>query len=100
MLLVSLEYTGAVSFLSGGKRLGHKPRSAHEEISPAGAAYRRSSRQPSASISAPLAALFLVLLCWALCMRTLCAPIRNKQLDLTCALRMDAGAEGGGVVVL
>ena len=79
----STEDTGAVSSLSGGKRLGHKPRSAHEEISPTGAAYRRSSRQPSASISAPLAALFLVLLCWALCMRTLCAPIGNKQLDLT-----------------
>ena len=44
--------------LSGGTPRP-KARSAHEGISPTGAVYRRSTRRPSASLSAPLAAFFL-----------------------------------------
>ena len=68
--------------LSGGTPRP-KARSAHEGISPTGAIYRRSSRRPSALISAPLAAFFLFAVLGSLHWRIYLCLFGNEQLDLT-----------------
>ena len=65
--------------LSGGTPRP-KARSAHEGISPTGAVYRRSSRLPSASISAPLAAFFLFAVLGSLHGAFICAYLEISNL--------------------
>jgi acyl-coenzyme A thioesterase PaaI-like protein len=71
--------------LSGGAPRP-KARSAHEGISPTGAVYRRSSRRPSASISAPLAAFFLFAVLGSLHGAFICAYLELATSLLTSLL--------------